>query len=293
MLSIQIGACEFNGEAWKKAFVKMKAVIINPQWQGGANTETYYGAMELKELYLQRCILLNVPVSADENEQVCKKNGILYFDALRRQMKTAKDLLLRQNPDRIFSVGGGCDADVPVISYLNEKYRGNLTILWLDAHGDLNAPCESETSLFYGMPLRAVMDGSCFGLLENNLPVKCSQVIHVGGRDFDDTEKTFIKKMNLRCFSVREFRKTKDLIEHAIQDMGPGKLYIHLDLDVLDKDEFPYTPLPVEGGLFKEELLALLESQKDRLAGLGIYEYKPAGIKLPYVEQLIKIGIDV
>ena len=99
--------------------------------------------------------------------------------------------------------------------------------------------------------------------------------------------------MNLRCFSVGEFRKTKDLIERTIQEMGLGKLYIHLDLDVLDEDEFLYTPLPVKGGLFKEELLALLESQKDRLAGLGIYEYKPAGMKLPYVEQLIKIGVDV
>ncbi|WP_368501527.1 arginase family protein [Phascolarctobacterium sp.] len=57
----------------------------------------------------------------------------------------------------MFSVGGGCDADVPVIAYLNKKYGGKLTVLWLDAHGDLNSPQESQTGLFYGMPARTLL----------------------------------------------------------------------------------------------------------------------------------------
>ena len=75
------------------------------------------------------------------------------------------------SPDKLFTLGGGCDADVPCLLYLNEEYRGDLTVIWFDAHGDLNTPEESATSLFYGMPLRSLMDVKCFGLLENSLGI--------------------------------------------------------------------------------------------------------------------------
>ncbi|MBQ3335034.1 MAG: arginase family protein [Eubacteriaceae bacterium] len=75
---------------------------------------------------------------------------------------------------------------------ISVKIPGDLTILWLDAYGDLNTPGESAASLFYGMPLRALMDELCFGLLENRYPLTPPQVIHVGGRDFDEAESAFI-----------------------------------------------------------------------------------------------------
>lgn len=36
------------------------------------------------------------------------------------------------------------------------------------------------------MPLRSVMDDFCFGLLENPFPLSPSQIIHIGGMDFDE-----------------------------------------------------------------------------------------------------------
>ncbi len=39
------------------------------------------------------------------------------------------ELLTEDAPDRLFTLGGGCDADVPGIVYMNEKYHGELAVL--------------------------------------------------------------------------------------------------------------------------------------------------------------------
>lgn len=69
-----------------------------------------------------------------------------------------------------------CFAVLKYVDPLSKKH-GNLTLIWQDAHVDLNAPDGSISALFYGMPLRSIMDDHCFGLLENPSPLKPSQVI--------------------------------------------------------------------------------------------------------------------
>ena len=111
----------------------MKKVYVNVQWQGGADLVTFDGAEEIVDMYLAGQDFVALPVSTDQGEMVIKKNGIKGFDALRRQMNSAYDRICVDAPDKIFTLGGGCDADVPAIVYLCEKYRGDLTLIWLDA----------------------------------------------------------------------------------------------------------------------------------------------------------------
>ena len=264
----------------------MKEILVNAQWQGGADIRPYLGAQELTELYLAETSFKTIPVSPDEGAVAAKVNGIVGFETLRRQIQDAFALLSADTPDKVFTLGGGCDADVPSLAYLNEKYRGDLTILWLDAHGDLNTPEESSSSLFYGMPLRAAMDSACFGLLKNPCPVRSSQIIHIGGRDFDAAEEEFIRSSGIRRYTVSDIRAgrlpTVDSAKHV---------YIHLDLDVLDPSAFPHTPLPVADGLTCEELYEILEAFKDKLVGFGMYEYIPLRRKVPFIEKLLSYGL--
>jgi len=231
-----------------------------------------------------------LPVSTDISDMEVKKNGILGFNVLRRQMQSAYEHLQKDAPDKVFVLGGGCDADVPAIVYLSEKYQGNLTVIWLDAHGDLNMPDESSSSLFYGMPLRSVMDDQCFGLLGNRCPLRISQVIHIGGRDFDEAESAFIKETGMAAYSVQDIRSDSDLIHRIIKGIHSKHIYVHLDLDVIDPRDFPNTPLPVDNGLSGKEVYDILTSASDKLAGLGIYEYAPSGAWNDLAEKLIRFG---
>ena len=271
----------------------MKEILINAQWQGGADLVTFDGAKELIRMYLDRQTFVNLPISTDIAEMTVKKNGIKGFDVLQRQMQSAYERLLDDSPDRIFTLGGGCDADVPSIVYLSEKYRGNLTVIWLDAHGDLNTPEESSSSLFYGMPLRSLMDDTCFGLLENRFPLATSQIIHAGGRDFDDAEMAFIKESEMAVYTIRDIRSEKYLIQRAVEKVQSGHIYIHLDLDVIDPVEFPNTPLPVDGGLYCKEVYNVLDGLSDKLVGLGIFEYVPSRRRNAFIEKLIRFGLAI
>ncbi len=269
----------------------MKKILVNGQWQGGADPVTFDGAKEITKMYLAGLDYLILPVSTDISEMEVKQNGVRGFNVLRRQMQSAYEHLREAAPDKVFVLGGGCDADVPVIVYLSEKYQGDLTVIWLDAHGDLNTPGESATSLFYGMPLRSVMDDQCFGLLNNRYPLSISQVIHIGGRDFDEAESKFIKETGLAAYSVQKIRSDSDLLHKIIEERQSEHIYVHLDLDVIDPRDFPNTPLPVDNGLSGKEVYDIITTASDKLVGLGIYEYAPSGERNTLVEKLIRFGV--
>ncbi len=269
----------------------MKKVIVNAQWQGGEDIATFDGAQELINLYLEGEDYIELPVSTDVKEMSVKKNGIKGYEILRKQMQSAYACIAEGAPDRILTLGGGCDADVPTVVYLNERYKGDLTVLWLDAHGDLNSPSESSSSLFYGMPLRSLMDDNCFGLLDNRFPLKASNVVHIGGRDFDDAEKKFIKDSGISAYTARDIHADHGLLRRIAENIQTSNIYIHLDLDVTDPDEFADTPLPVGGGLSCEEVYSILEAASDKMIGLGIYEHIPCREMNAYIEKLIKYGL--
>jgi len=101
--------------------------------------------------------------------------------------------LQNENADYVFTVGGGCDADIASILYANERYDSDLVVLWMDAHGDINEPSSSGTHLFYGMPIRALLGDCGKSFLDIiNKPLIPDQFIHFGGRDIEPEEKTFI-----------------------------------------------------------------------------------------------------
>lgn len=56
---------------------------------------------------------------------------------LFEQMTATQRLLEAHKPDRVVILGGDCLVEQAPFSYLNEKYDGNLGVLWIDAHSDL------------------------------------------------------------------------------------------------------------------------------------------------------------
>ena len=83
----------------------------------------------------------------------------------------------------------------------------------------------SGSSLFYGMPLRSVMDNKCFGLLRNPCPLSASQVMHIGGRDFDQAESAFIKETGMAAYSVQDIRSDGDLIHRIMEGIHSDHIF--------------------------------------------------------------------
>lgn len=101
----------------------MKKILVNGQWQGGADPVTLDGAKEITKMHLAGLDYVILPVDTDKSEMEVKKNGILGYTVLRRQMQSAYERLRKETPDKVFVLGGGCDADIPVIVYFSENTK--------------------------------------------------------------------------------------------------------------------------------------------------------------------------
>lgn len=257
-------------------------ILVNPQWQGGGDIITYNGAKEFEKLYLNGKKYTTAPVSTEMLPE--KSDDIIGYDVIYRQMQDALVLLNESKAERVFTIGGGCDADVPTIAYLNKLYNGKLFVIWCDAHGDLNSPEESQTGLFYGMPVRILLDGDRRFSQVIEQPLGKEQFIHIGGRDLDTPEEKFIQDNNI-------FRLPYITAENLYNRLSQHKdwhVYIHLDLDVLSPEEFPNTPLPVPCGESCADMLGLIQYVRTNclFAGLGLYEYAPCGAENMFIRSV-------
>lgn len=262
-------------------------VLINGQWQGGADIETYDGAEEIENLYLSGMKCLHAPVSLETNLNI--EDQIIGGKIIRKQICDTLELLQAENPSKLFTIGGGCDADVASLYYIYKKYDGDLTVVWFDAHGDINAPEESDSHLFFGMPLRMLLGDKHFAdIIET--PLRDEQVLNVGGRDLDDSEFQYMRSHHIPVVAADKLEE----VLPVIRSKKSRHVYIHLDLDCLEPSDFSSTPLPVPDGIRFSGLMELLCDIKSAfdVVGLGLYEYKPCGEKLEVTEQLIKYGLE-
>lgn len=270
--------------------------LFFPQWQGAGKTkELLKGANEIKERYLSYYKLVEVPVEGSDIDEV--KNNILGYDIILQQLQNANQIVMNEEPDSIFTVGGGCDVELISVSYLNNKLKGDLTLLWIDAHGDLNTPESSPSKLFHGMPLRSLLgDGDAEIIKTTFSKLTTSQILLLGQRDLDEPEKDFINEHKIDFLSVEEINSSVNNVVKAVKSKLSNNLYIHVDLDVLDIDEFPYVMVPAPGGLKFQVLLELLKQLKDNfnIAGLSLLEYASSDEReLKIISEIIKMGVDL
>ena len=268
--------------------------ILFPQWQGGgANKATWFGAMEVKKNYLDMNRFFEIEVGLDENEAV--ENNIWGYRTIARQLKQVRALIDNEKPDTVFTVGGGDDIEVIPMSYANHKTGGDMSVVFFDAHGDLNTPESSPSKNFHGMPLRTLFgesDPDILKLLYKTL--SHDQVVMVGTRDCDEAEEEYIAQNNIRVITAGEANADSCAVIDALKEKGSKNVYVHIDIDVLDPKEFPYQPVPADNGLAIETLSGLLARiQKEfNVVGVCILGYTAMDNKrIGILDEIFALGM--
>lgn len=269
--------------------------LLYPQWQGGdivslvpeLNKEDsslgYYLGAELLEFLApkdSKTKVAKVPISLEYSRE--SKNGILNYDEIVAQSKAALEILNAHKPDKILTLGGECSVSVVPFSYLAHKYSGDVAIVWIDAHKDLNLQGDSYEG-YHAMALAA-----CFGLIDTDgiariLPAHFSpkDSILVGVRDFEG-KKERCEEIGVQVLSPDESRDSTKLLEW-LKSRGKSKVVVHFDLDVLDPSELIMAVGVVENGLKIAEVVNLINAINTNydLVGLSITEHLPrVAIKL-------------
>jgi len=267
--------------------------LFFPQYQGsGDDTSTYFGGIEIKNNYLKNTELNEINISIDKTLEI--KNNILGYDIIIQQLEEANKILHQEKPSTIFTIGGGCDADIIPIAYLHKNITSDFTVLWFDAHGDINSPVESNSKLFYGMPIRFLLENH--NEIINKIlgtQIRKNQIILIGNRDLDTAEIDYIKKNQIANVSVREIEQDNDILIHKLKTQGCKNVYVHIDLDVLDPEIFPYVPVPSKNGLKTELFSGILDQIKENftIIGIGLFEYMESHKKeIEIIKKIVEIG---
>lgn len=148
---------------------------------------------------------------------------------------------------RPLSAMGRCAASLATLPQV-AKRRPDAAIVWLDAHGDCNAPtqgAESADAYLGG----TVLTGAA-GLWRTGLgaDLDLRQVVLVGGRDLDPPERARIERGEIALVEVGP-----DLGARLRAAVRGRAVYVHIDCDVLDAGLAP-TEYQVPGGLSLRDL---------------------------------------
>ena len=155
-------------------------------------------------------------------------------------------------PERPLVLGGCCCAHVGAVEALAGRH-GRLSVVWLDAHGDLNTPETSRSGNAWGMPLRMLLEAGV---------VAPTDVALVGARALDPPERRFIAESGLHADGAAA-------VAGALE--GCEAVYVALDGDVADATELAVF-MPEPGGLSLAALAELLErvASAARVVGAGV-----------------------
>ncbi|MBQ9563334.1 MAG: arginase family protein [Lachnospiraceae bacterium] len=274
--------------------IKDKCIFWNPHWQGGAEVSAYYGSEELVRRYLNGQDVIAIPTTADPMPTE-PEHDILGYQVIIDQLAEATRIVAENPSRRSFTVTGSCDADVPTIAAMNARYEGDLALIWMDAHADINSPSESPTKLFYGMPVRALL-GDCGEPFNSMLPRKMedAQIVNFGGRDLDWGEVAYFAQHGIPQIDSLSEDAVEDAVL-AIKATGRKHLYIHLDLDLLNPPDFPTTPIPVPDGMPAAKLMPLLRRLKEEfdVVAFSLNECMPFGYDHPLLREIMQFGLEI
>ncbi|WP_158502149.1 arginase family protein [Vitiosangium sp. GDMCC 1.1324] len=265
-----------------------------PQWQGsGTSDELYRGAALVRQRWPE---LPWVEVPVERETPLPIRHGILGYDALLAQQQAAAALLAHHEPTRLVTLGGDCGVELAPVSWLNRCYAGNLAVLWLDAHGDLNTPQSSPSGHFHGMPLRCLLgegEPALTRLVASRLDPR--QVLLAGARELDPPEADFITARRMARLTASRLNDDPASLARWVGEAGFRHVYVHLDLDVLEPSGFPHVKCPTPGGVTPEALVAALSRLREdgRLVGMSVLEFVPgegeAGLDL--IDRLLRAAL--
>jgi arginase len=245
--------------------------VVVPQWQGSGSTRAMRlvdGAEAIRgDLPAASTTVIAVPLEAGES-QGTRVSRFSSIQLVRDRQAMALSIL----DGMAITIGGDCGVELAAVSHVADQ--GDLALVWLDAHADLNTPDSSPSSVFGGMVLRTLLGEGTPGLIPAS-PLEPGKVVLVGARELDPGEEAYLAESGIPLLDAADVTPKKLL--DAVRKTGAKRVYIHIDLDVLDPAEFDGLDSPVPFGLAAAAMIELIRSLKEKfeLVGAGITQFAP------------------
>lgn len=212
--------------------------------EASRNMELY--DIETKFEVYKNGIYTSPPIRATTSEEM-----------LEQTYKKTHELLKREK--FVVMIGGEHSISYASIKAHAEQY-GNLTVLQLDAHADLQPSYENNPWSHASVMARV-----------KEIP-EVSDIVSVGIRSMSNEEVPFINYSKTFFSHLLNREWIEDVLKHL-----QGPIYITFDLDVFDSGIMPSTGTPEPGGLDWNQALHLLKRviQEKHVVGFDVVELCP------------------
>lgn len=164
-------------------------------------------------------------------------------------------------------LAGNCNSCLGTLAGIGKDPLG---IVWFDAHGDFNTPETTISGFLDGMAL-AMATGRCWQSLVNTIsgfrPIPEANVLHIGARDLDPDEERLFQQSEIEMVMPRAvegniYKATETALNRLRNKVE--RVYLHIDMDVLDTGDALPNHLAVPGGLPVEVMEEIIGAVKER-----------------------------
>lgn len=252
----------------------------------GADTFRYQGIVQkLQSAGLAVTDRGNVQVKSRAQVPVGKNLKLRRVEEIVRvSEETAKMTeVATQAGEKSVVLGGDHSICLGAIAGASVGLKGNLGLIYFDAHGDMNTDKTTPTGNIHGMQLASLMGFGAPELAQvhgKQVKIRKQNMLHIGGCDFDQAELDLVAREKLQTFSML------DLLAHNLAPLFPmidklasqvDNIWISLDLDAIDAVYAPGAGMPNKKGLTYREIAAIADyiGQKCNVVGVDVVEYNP------------------
>ena len=218
------------------------------------------------------------------------------------------DLVAENERDGYLTVGllATCPSMPGLVAGLQKPSVGSkparVGMLWLDAHPDFNTPETTRSGSLGGMPV-ALATGRALSRMRLDAkldpPMADALVVMGGVRLTDPLEQELLDASKIQQVSVADLQNGTPAVFAQLDrlDRIADKIYVHIDMDVLDPGEVMGHGNKVPGGPSSEELARLFErifNRYPKASAIGfatIPSTDEGGLSLAAVNRMIAAAV--
>ena len=218
------------------------------------------------------------------------------------------DIVTGNERDGYFTVGllATCPSMPGLVAGLQRSGPPNealkIGMLWLDAHPDFNTPETTRSGSLGGMPV-AVATGRALHRMRLDAklepPLPDIHVVMGGVRLTDPLEQHMLDESRIEQLTVDDLRNRTPAVWAQLDRLNrlTDKIYVHIDMDVLDPREVMGHGNKVPNGPSSEQLATLFEEifrRYPKASGIGfatIPTQDEGGLSLAAVNRMIEAAV--
>ncbi len=275
---------------------------------GKDNIGTDVGPTTLQQLGLQQMLAFIGANVKDVGEILCPKREdcevgdkqVKYLSSIvpileKTALKVKEEV---EQGRKVVAIGGDHTLAAGTISGASVACGGDIGIIWIDAHGDMMTHKNTLSGNVHGMPSSALMGfghPDLVNILEPGQKVRPSNMLYIGLKDLDQGEIDLIRSQNLEIVTIIDIllNGLSPVVEKILELQKRVKhIWVSLDLDSIDKEFAPGTPMPNTGGLTYREIITICKfiGKNCNLVGLDIVELCP---KLDIENKTTKLCLEI